>query len=299
MPFANSRNAYGFDPEDYDYQNAGGLLKLLREAMLKQAAEQGTDPGALSNSTSNGYAENYGNPQGLFGRILALQAQQGLLPDGNSGPASISSPDSSFSNLSRLASFQPARGAGSAQQQSLAPTATTAPNPAPGSGGQPGYSPQLGQSAFGEPSRAEAQNVGDAQAGSFQEAQALLPPVFLETPFTAFARPPFNFPRPLPPLDEWPTGSSKGPGAGKDFTRFPKEGETPPCNYCLRPTTREPGPLRYNQDHGIPKSRGGDNSDENKIPSCQECNLEKGPKTPQEYHEYLKRNGAPLREDHA
>jgi hypothetical protein len=70
MAFANFRNPYQPDPQSDDYQNAGGLPGLLREAMQRQALQQGNETGATASSTAN----SYGNPQGLFGRLLALQA---------------------------------------------------------------------------------------------------------------------------------------------------------------------------------------------------------------------------------
>lgn len=169
-------------------------------------------------------------------------------------------------------------------------------------------SPQSLDPSFGQfaPSSANQSGAGrasptqpsEADTRKFEVAQSVLPPpVFFGMPYSLFARPPSLFPRALPRIEDWPTGSSKGPGVGKNFKRFPPHLETPPCSYCLRQTTREPGPLRFHQDHGIPKTRGGDNSDENKNPACQECNLEKGPMTPEEYYYYLKRKGAPTWED--
>jgi hypothetical protein len=147
---------------------------------------------------------------------------------------------------------------------------------------------------------AEAPLITKSEPGSsFQVAQALVPPVF-GMPYTIFARPPALFPRALPRIEDWPTGSNSGPGIGKPFPRSmrPKEGEEmPDCIYCLQRTTREPGPLRHNNEHKIPRSEGGDNSETNRGDACQTCNFEKGPKTPEEYYDYLKRNGAPVRED--
>lgn len=77
MPFTNSRNAYEFDPQDHDYQSAGGLPGLLREAIQRQGLQQGSQGGAIASSAPNPSSDNYGNPQGLFGRLLALQANQG------------------------------------------------------------------------------------------------------------------------------------------------------------------------------------------------------------------------------
>ena len=85
MAFANFRSGHGFDPEDHDYQSAGGLLGLLRQAMQQEALPKGSDLGAGSNPTFRQLSSRYGNPQGLFGRLLAVQAAQGLPDDGSSG----------------------------------------------------------------------------------------------------------------------------------------------------------------------------------------------------------------------
>jgi RHS repeat-associated protein len=85
------------------------------------------------------------------------------------------------------------------------------------------------------------------------------------------------FPRQLTPLENLPKGTANGPKSGKDFPRNlgkPRAGEDhPPCTYCGQPT----GPGKFHRDHIIPRSRGGDGSQENLAPSCPSCNLEKGP----------------------
>lgn len=87
MPFANFRSV--FDPQTSDDQSASGLPGLLRQAMQQQALQRppsGTSP----NSTSNQYADSYGNPQGLFGRLLALQTAQGASTVAGGDPPSSS-----------------------------------------------------------------------------------------------------------------------------------------------------------------------------------------------------------------
>lgn len=89
MPFMNLRNAYEFDPQDYDYQNAGGLHGLLRDAMQRQGLQQGNQGGAMVGSAPDPYSDSSGNPQGLFGRLLALQTNQGSsIGMGNGGASS-------------------------------------------------------------------------------------------------------------------------------------------------------------------------------------------------------------------
>lgn len=116
---------------------------------------------------------------------------------------------------------------------------------------------------------------GVPPAQSQQLAQAFIP---------LFARPPILVPRVLRPLEELPKGQAGGPGAGKRFG--PSIGEEPgtPCTYCGTPTTKEPGPNRLHRDHIIPRSQGGNNSPENHTTGCQTCNLEKGPRTPEQWY---------------
>ena len=63
------------------------------------------------------------------------------------------------------------------------------------------------------------------------------------------------------------------------------------CLYCGTETTDESGPSRAEGDHAVPKSRGGDNNSGNINNSCQHCNRQKGPKTVEEYREWLKSKG--------
>jgi hypothetical protein len=101
--------------------------------------------------------------------------------------------------------------------------------------------------------------------------------LFQSPPAALFARPPVLFPRPLTPLEELPQGSAGGPGAGRAFPRKFNEQQPKnvPCTYCGRPTTEEPGPDKFNGDHVIPRSQGGNNEPSNHAPACQTCNLKK------------------------
>ncbi|KOR42812.1 hypothetical protein ADT25_13695 [Xanthomonas oryzae] len=57
-----------------------------------------------------------------------------------------------------------------------------------------------------------------------------------------------------------------------------------PCAYCGTPTTNKPGqPNSRERDHIDPKSRGGNNSQENERDSCRTCNREKGSRNPDEW----------------
>jgi hypothetical protein len=91
ISFANFRNAGAFDPEGYDYQSAGGLPRLLRQAIEQEALRPGSNPGAGPNPTFNQSPNWNGNPRGLFGRLLAIQGIQGLASGGSSGvlPAAL------------------------------------------------------------------------------------------------------------------------------------------------------------------------------------------------------------------
>lgn len=98
------------------------------------------------------------------------------------------------------------------------------------------------------------------------------------------ARPPL-LPRIMRPIDELPAGSSGGRGAGKRFNPSNEDyPEGTPCTYCGDPTTNAPGPKQLNRDHVIPRSQGGNNSPENRVPSCRDCNLQKGPRTPRQWY---------------
>ena len=55
------------------------------------------------------------------------------------------------------------------------------------------------------------------------------------------------------------------------------------CEYCDRAIKDRD----WHLEHRIPISRGGTNAIENLGVACPACNLEKGPKTPDEYREYL------------
>jgi hypothetical protein len=72
------RNAYEFDPEDSDYQNAGGLPGMLWRAMQLQGALSPSVAATSPPAGTPGYDPNdYGSPQGgLLGRLLALQGEQ-------------------------------------------------------------------------------------------------------------------------------------------------------------------------------------------------------------------------------
>ena len=57
------------------------------------------------------------------------------------------------------------------------------------------------------------------------------------------------------------------------------------CQYCgRRPAMRD-----LNIDHVLPRSRGGDDSWENLVTACRECNLRKGWRTPEEANMRLAR----------
>jgi hypothetical protein len=131
-------------------------------------------------------------------------------------------------------------------------------------------------------------SISSSQVPPVQFAQALSPLL----PPLLFARPPL-VPRRLLPLEELPPGSAGGPGAGLPFPRSlgKQEPEGVPCLYCGQPTTREPGPKQFNREHVIPRSRGGNNSPENYVPACRTCNLQKGPRTPEEWYIWFMNGG--------
>lgn len=90
-------------------------------------------------------------------------------------------------------------------------------------------------------------------------------------------------------------GAAGGPGAGKAFPRSTqdqaRQQTNNTCVFCGQATVRSPTPQtnRSHIDHAIPKSRGGNNTLGNAQNSCQTCNLQKGPRTTEEYMRYLRR----------
>jgi HNH endonuclease len=127
-----------------------------------------------------------------------------------------------------------------------------------------------------------------------QLAQAFifgLPPSFF------LAEPPVKFgptPQGFTPLEELPPGSAGGATAGKRFPGPSPYPEGTPCVYCRQPTTNQPGrPNSLEQEHNIPRSRGGDGNEANRLPSCRTCNRQKRNLTPEEFYRWLlQRNNA-------
>lgn len=113
---------------------------------------------------------------------------------------------------------------------------------------------------------------------------------FQSPPAALFAPPPVFLPRPTTPLEELPPGSAGCSGAGRLFPRKfnEQQPENVPCTYCGRPTTEEPGTDKLNGDHIIPRSQGGNNEPPNYAPACRTCNLQKGPRTPSEWYEWMR-----------
>lgn len=95
----------------------------------------------------------------------------------------------------------------------------------------------------------------------------------------------------MTPYEDLPPGSSGGAGEGRNFPRSmdPDPDDLPNCTYCGKDTVKSPNscPNRYNNDHIIPKSRGGNNSPDNQTPACQDCNLSKGNKMNDEWYRLL------------
>ena len=149
--------------------------------------------------------------------------------------------------------------------------------------------PTSGTSLYARPdSSSDPDTFNSAKADSPDGANTKL--AQLLPPSVFFARPPVVFPRQLTPLEELPQGSAGGPGAGKAFPRRLNE-EQPdnvPCIYCRTPTTKEPGPDKYNGEHVIPKIQGGNNGSGNHAPACQTCNLQKRGRTPAQWYEQMR-----------
>jgi len=219
---------------------------------------------------------------------LHLEQQQSRLSDGDSGQTQSAPADPNFRQLVRISPSAQSqdvvdafgRPDGQPSQSIAEPTASM-----PVSALQPSLGAdvrRLTNSAIVDPnSGAKEYDFSESPDESLHFAQ-WLPPIF-------FARPPI-LPRSLTPLEQLPKGSSGGLGAGK---RFPKSiGKEPePCLYCKRPTTREPGPYRFHREHVVPRSRGGNNSEENYAPACESCNLEKSTRTPEEWYYWIEHGG--------
>ncbi|MGB8834286.1 MAG: HNH endonuclease signature motif containing protein, partial [Candidatus Sulfotelmatobacter sp.] len=80
-----------------------------------------------------------------------------------------------------------------------------------------------------------------------------------------------------------PSESAGGPGAGKRFSQSAKdkaaEAAGDRCVYCGRDTVRRgKGGDAQQTDHGVAKSRGGNNTLDNANNACRDCNLKKGTK---------------------
>jgi hypothetical protein len=123
-----------------------------------------------------------------------------------------------------------------------------------------------------------------------EDAPTKLAQMFALPPVTLFARPPIYIPRQLTPLENLPKGSANGPRAGMDFLRNegkPKSpDEYPPCTYCGEKTS----PGNFHRDHIIPRSRGGDGAESNRVPACADCNIHKGARTPEEWYLWMENN---------
>ncbi|MDY0743340.1 RHS repeat-associated core domain-containing protein [Paucibacter sp. R3-3] len=142
-----------------------------------------------------------------------------------------------------------------------------------------------------------------AQGESASETVAQLPPsLFFARPPIAPVPPELLKPGRMTPLEELPEGSAGGPGEGKYFPKSLRKNtpEGEPCGYCGTPTTKTPGQDNtLNLDHVVPRAGPraspvppegaagapkGNNSPENKIPSCRDCNLDKSNRTPRQWY---------------
>jgi len=250
------RNPFGFDA--YGNQGTGGLAALLQQAIEQQRLKQQEDKTLLHDVAPDRFPAEVNNSLGgLFARFFASQSYAGSLPTGNSASISSAEPDANFRQLSRLPS--------SDRQAKATETENT----------------------FDPHSSIEAQPNAKSEPDSSRVAQALVPPIF-GMPYTIFARPPVIW-RNMTPLEELPKGSTGGPGAGK---RFPdsvgriEEGQPMPrCTYCRDQTTREKGPKQYQREHVEPRSKGGNNTEDNYTPGCRTCNLKKLNRNPTEWYE--------------
>jgi hypothetical protein len=129
-------------------------------------------------------------------------------------------------------------------------------------------------------------------SGSSQSDTRLAQSILLGLPPSLlFTKPPGVVvpPRELTPLEELPPGSSGGDSAYKVIRPTPDDyPEGAPCGYCGQPTTRVPGrPNTLERDHIFPRSRGGNTTDPNRLPTCRTCNRQKGQRTPLEWYKSM------------
>ena len=87
-------------------------------------------------------------------------------------------------------------------------------------------------------------------------------------------------------------GSSGGPGAGRPFKARQNRENKVKCE-CCRACGRPASQAKIQGDHVIPKSLGGNNSDENWEGLCLFCNPSKGANTPDEWIQRLQRGQDP------
>jgi hypothetical protein len=246
--------------------------------------------------------QRFGEGGGLPGRLLALQQQQGLYQPGAGLDQPPSVPQTpirqpmSWPNLSgsgqSSSDLQTAASSFASQYQALrqvfgdhgAMLATLDPEV-----GKTLIAQALGKE---QKSGSAGLTAGEAPvqipAADVASPSALLQPAQF-VPF--FARPPIWIPRQLTPLNELPPGSANGSRSGMPFPRNMGKPQTPDeyprCTYCSDETSRG----NFHRDHVIPRSRSGDGSERNWAPSCRNCNLGKGDKTPEEWYNWLKNGG--------
>jgi HNH endonuclease len=83
------------------------------------------------------------------------------------------------------------------------------------------------------------------------------------------------------------TGQAGGEGAGKPFPTSVKDQARAEsgnkCVFCGKKTGPEPGPLKSEIDHALPKSRGGNNTIDNAQNTCRTCNRQKGAQSSEEF----------------
>jgi HNH endonuclease len=86
-------------------------------------------------------------------------------------------------------------------------------------------------------------------------------------------------------------GEAGGEGAGKGFSEKDKEiirkRDGYKCVFCKTETTDESGPDKSEIDHSQPKSKGGNNSENNGQNTCRTCNRQKGAKSTGEFLDWL------------
>jgi hypothetical protein len=258
---AAPREDGGVLPNGPEARSRALRLVLARAASPMRRQEGGAAPDAANDDNATEAPTG-----GSLDAIVPAQAQWSIGTPAQSAPEQLAGADNPFDKYKPLTPLGPGAGGGGGgwnpfsggaepPPEIIEPT-SPAPEPLPA-----------------EPPPAETPPP---------QAPAPQPPA--TEPGAARARTPKGY----TPLDQLPTGSAGGPDAGKPFLRSQAYPPGTRCIYCGKETVKERGPDQIQMDHVIPRSRGGNRSNENKAPACSTCNGDKRARTPAEWYDDLR-----------